>query len=622
MSSKAETITVIDPRINPQPGPVYAKTISPKQNQFYKIPASGLSDTYITFNNLTTLGADRAYSDSFEVELKVQISFTYDNSSPNDLYLDCSNFTFDSFPFNKCCEQVRVNINGGAFFSEPMSYLRYKERYWDSKKLNESFANTYPCNKPVLATEMASVCSVPGQIAWNGTPQEHLLAQIGRSPTRLPYYEGMCGNAYTMTGPFGSNNFDIITLGETQHIVLEHGTSGTKTFEVTWREPIFCSPFSSKYDQTYGRPLYNITSMDIAFNLVDLRNMIRSRVPAVGHFDIHIASAQLCYQVLTLPPTFTPPPFTVVPYRRFVPYITDLTGTGYDSPNTAKTIHAKSGVYTLNEVPTAIWVFMGPSKGLLQSGVTDGYIDTSGNPITSHCWNKLAFPMEHINITLANTTQMLNTATPLDLYRIAKANGCQDSFTSYYRQRLPIPANYTLPIWGTFGAGSVLRLIPGVDLVLPEQDLIPGTNAHNAVLTVEADFTIPTGVPPNMRQYALWLIFEYVGVATIRPGQCEIDMNPLGDSDLKGAPVVSTEAVVEPSTTEGAGWLDTLKDVASKVHDFAKEHKLVSKGLSFIPGVGGVLSGVANTLGYGATPQKRPRSDVSGGAKMSMRDFM
>ena len=75
MASSVKTTQFVDPRIEPQPDPVYDYIIGPTQNQYYKIPASGLSDSNITFNNLTTLGIDRAYLDTFEIELNATIRF-------------------------------------------------------------------------------------------------------------------------------------------------------------------------------------------------------------------------------------------------------------------------------------------------------------------------------------------------------------------------------------------------------------------------------------------------------------------------------------------------------------------------------------------------------------------
>ena len=68
-----KTVQYLDPRIEPQPDPVYDYVIGPTQNQYYRIPASGFSQSSITFNNLTTLGIDRAYLDTFELELSATI---------------------------------------------------------------------------------------------------------------------------------------------------------------------------------------------------------------------------------------------------------------------------------------------------------------------------------------------------------------------------------------------------------------------------------------------------------------------------------------------------------------------------------------------------------------------
>ena len=102
-------------------------------------------------------------------------------------------------------------------------------------------------------------------------------------------------------------------------------------------------------------------------------------------------------------------------------------------------------------------------------------------------------------------------------------------------------------------------------------------------------------------------------------------MNPLKTpASVASAPVVSATPSEPASTTEGSGWLDVLKDVASKAHDFAKKNKLISKGLAMVPGVGGVLSSAANALGYGYGT-KRPRltgGACDGGAVMGMGDFI
>ena len=628
MASSVKTVRIVDKRIEPQPDPVYAVAVGPQQNQFYKIPASGRSNSYVTFNNLTTLGRDRAYADTFELEITATITFHLSSDHAvilpadeggevfnrlNPLY----EWTLDSFPFNKCCEEIRINVNGGAFFSSPLSYLRAKERYWDDRKINDAYSNICPCNKPWLANEMAAT----------NTPNRSHYETLQHSPSRLSDQD--FGYSFSPEGPHGTTNRDMITPYGAQSITEEF-SGVTRTHTITWREPIFCSPFSSRYDETYGRPLYNITSLDLAFNLQDLGNMIRCRNKFIDSYEVNLDDIQLCYQVLTLPPGITPPPSTVVPYRRFVPYITDhpenpipyapTTDPSTDQVGMKKSI--TSGVYTLNEVPTAIWIFLGPTKALLQQNPPDGWSNAMYGGVygQTRTWsfNKVFAQMDHISISCANTTQILNTATPYDLYRIAKANGCKDTFTQWGRQTYASTSNkgdWVNP------CGSVLRLIPGTDIVLPDQPLIPGSNANNMVFQVTADFYIPAGFPPNYRDVALWVLFEYVGVATITPGQCQIVMNPLNTANISPVATITPTQVEEPSTTEGGSWLENLKSIGSVLNKFAKDTKIASQLANYIPGIGPVVSKGLSMLGYGNLGKKRALPPISGGAVMGYGDF-
>lgn len=679
--TKVTAVDVIDPRIDPQPPPVYASTIGPQQNQFYKIPASGLSNSYITFNNLTTLGADRAYLDTFELEITANITFILNSEYAQKMALETNPFTgnpavenwglkvqspardlwtFESFPFNKCCEETRVNVNGGAFFSSPLSYVRAKERYWDEKKINDAYGCVCPCNKPWAANEVG------------GTNRQPALVSKAHAHSRCwGYNMGYAENADTMTG---SQNNDFVPIQANKAVYGLVNTANVtfpETYTVTWREPIFCSPFSSRIDETYGRPLYNITSIDIAFNMQSLKNMIRCVSGGVFDYNITLQTVNLCYQVMTLPPRIGRPVSTVIPYRRFVPYITDSsknasadgavpTGAPYypkaDGEPIVDTI--ESGVYTLNEVPTAIWLFVAPTKALVQGDLDDrflniadmddisrNYVLSGGMPYhpSSYTWgfNKSFCQIDNISISCANTTQILNTATPYDLFRICKANGLQDSFTEFNRDSFNIlpdggfqsgqaaPGNDT--IWTSAKKsrctpiGSVIRLIPGTDIVIPDQQLIPGANANNMVFKASVTFRLPDGWPLNYRKLALWLLFEYVGVATLTPGQCQIEMNPLGNgiSSMEPIPTIKAAAIDgSTSTIEGSGWMDVLKQILAKANEAAKQSKVLSRLARKIPYIGDLAGDFVKHMGYGAPAAKRAASAAaSGGAIMGYGDF-
>lgn len=653
--ASVKTAQYLDPRIEPQPDPVYDYVIGPMQNQYYKIPASGKSNSNITFNNLTTLGADRAYLDTFELELGVTITFTTNtNMLATELVPRPWEWTFDSFPFNKCCDEARVNINGGAFFSQPMSYIRAKERYMNQYKLSKSYENVCPCHRAVLQTEtgreyvdgetvspdMALLLDRPGGFAF---------------PSRLGI--GMTGYNQSEAGLAGGFNNAILDPGKEKtdgaNPPVTLGTEnyykplvqGNKTIvKAKWREPIFVSPFSSRYDATYGRPLYNITSMDFSFTLQNLGNMIRLAAfgPYTGtndngkyvvSYDINIDSAMLCYQVMTIPPILVKPLTTLCPYRRFVPYVTDYNQQAPSDPQTqirqaGDHITITSGVYSLNEMPTAIWVFVAPSKGDLQTNdpdknTTAATVVTANNVLTYPNWdtNRGFAYINKINISMANTTQILATAEKIDLYRIAKANGCEDPFWSWGGKQIvsPLfnstsdPGGGVAPTPGAYcrGMGSVLRLKPGVDLIVPDQPLIPGANANNMVFQCAVDCDVPPHSQAHSK-YSLWLLFEYVGVAAISPGQCEITMNPLGSGEIMAvSPVMSATSEATEGELEGSGFWDKVKRAAGIAGQLADDG-IVSMILKRIPGAQGAAEW-AKKHGFGEPGTKRPRGGATPG---------
>lgn len=620
------TVKVVDPRIEPQPDPVYLTTVSPTQSQYYSLPASGKSNSYITFNNIVTRGTNKAYLDTFQLRITATLTLTIANTSDHELYLpsDRNDILPNSFPFNRCCDEIRVNINGGAFFSQPLAYLAAKERYWDQKRLCKSFQNVTPCIKPYLQNERGTTTRI--ERGTEDTVLSEPFPEIEKYPSRM---NDPAGFAYGPGGTLSSRNQDILPLNIRK--LVPSGEARDIAITMTWEEPICGTPFSSRYDETYGRPLYNLTSMDIAFNLQDLGNMFRIKCIhddyRISSYSVNIDDCQLLYQVMTIPPSITPPSYTVVPYRRFVPYITDSPSPVPLNPadtNVGSTmVSITSGVYTLNEIPQAIWIFATHPLSAFQTNPRDGL----------HGWtcNKLAVPIRHISISMGNTTQILNTATDKELYRIAKANGCQDSWSQFGMTHLPMLGTQTQAIEGV---GSYLRLIPGTDITIPNEQLIPGSNANNMVFQVQADFEVPnswyvvnTDTLPTTRPISLWLLFEYNGVATWTPGQCQITMNPVTPAVAASAQTILPSAVTttptnpeSTSSVEGSGWLDNIGQKLKDMLKSAVTNKWFSKTLKMFPNpIVQSIGGFVDALGGDEIhPAKRAR----GGAVMGMGDFV
>ena len=163
----------------------------------------------------------------------------------------------------------------------------------------------------------------------------------------------------------------------------------------------------------------------------------------------------------------------------------------------------------------------------------------------------------------------------------------------------------------SFGAGSVLRLKPGVDIVVPDQPLIPGANANNMIFQA----TVTANTPPNslaQTKYALWMLFEYVGVAAISPGQCEITMNPLGSGEIMAvSPVMSATSEETEGKVEGSGFWDSVKK-HSKIAAQLADDGIISMILKRIPGAQGAEKW-AKKHGLGEPMAKKARGGACDG---------
>lgn len=601
-------VKVIDPRLETQADPVFTSTIGPRERQFYYLPASAKGDDYIGFTNIVTRGTYFDYLNTFATIIRATITLRLRNTGSAEALLpEPNSFTFRDFPLNRCCQQIRVNLNGMAFYSSPMYDIDYKQQYWDERELVESYANVCPCNKPWMATE--------SDYTMDGALDKRPF------PYRLMNGEQHYGYAAYSTGPGGTCNNSILPYFNSFRVSVAPGETATVNVPVEWVEPIFCTPFASRYDQTIGKALYNISSLEIAMNLRGLKNMLRTSKDSITDYEIHINTATLRYEVLTVPPDFPIPDYTVTPYRKIDTFVTDYPANPVpvSSDGEAVPLSITSGVYTFNEIPQAIIPFITVTRDLIETSPPDGWA-----PRTSFGWNKLALPITGISISMSNTTQILETADVLDLYRIAKRNGFKASFESFAR---PWMFDQVTGTNKHTGVGSYLRLIPGTDIILPDQQLVPGANADNMVFQITVKFLVPPTLPPAYRNLALWLLFEKVGVARWNNTTGTSTMNPLADgSAMASAPVVSTTELPDTSkgdasATEGSGWLDKIKNIFSKVNNWARNTGVVSKTLGMIPQTQGLAS-AARSLGYGSGPFAAKRPRVSGGAVMGLGDFV
>lgn len=514
--------TVADKRVVAEQGVVLNQYVGPLNWEHYKIPASGLSNSQITFANLVTLGTNRIYDSNFQIEytIEVNITGTGENPEPEDVE---NQLRMHPFPLHWVTDQLRTNINGAACMVRPQESLPQRMMYWRQYVIDKS-CNFCPHTKSPTVMDSSIVID-------KDTPVDQQFL-----------------NFQCKYGRFGSDE-----MGCRLNCVRFDYDARSRTCTIVIREPILCPPFNQRLDEIYQAPLFNITSIDLVYQLNDLRKMfITSFVTDVAatsnatrianqftpeNFVVNISSAQLCFNVASMPPGMTVPPLLQLPYYDNVCYVTNG---NIETSDTGEKV-LTSGVYTLAQVPTSIYIFVSENQFYRSGGVNSIY-----EP--SLC------PIRDINITMGNNTQLLNTTSEYDRYQMALANGLEDvTWEEFTRPALFLPNTDMTNAYnwrqGQRGCRCMLKLIPGVDLLIPDKRLVGGMDAEQMVFQVRLTADV-TGVPDDAKPYlSLWIMFEYCGVLTIEPVHASIDMVP-----IKSMPQITTpDSIADTSVTNASG---------------------------------------------------------------------
>lgn len=541
--------TVADKRVVAEQGVVLNQYVGPLNWEHYKIPASGLSNSQITFANLVTLGTNRIYGSDFQIEYTIEVSLAGSAAVSGHETLENmkQKVMMHPFPLHWVTDQLRCNINGAACMVRPQEQLFQRMMYWRQKVLDKT-CSFCPHTKCPVTEDRPVRCKIgaPGASGYVTAPWDQRIV-----------------NHQCKYGKNGSQDY-----GTPLPCVNFTWNVTTAVMTITIREPVLCPPFNQRLDEIYQAPLFDITSIDFVYQLNDLRMMFRGNdsyevasdgtVTEVnpiftrsGIAGINIKDANICFNVASLPPGMTVPPLLQLPYYDNVCYVTNAAPQIKAASSGVQTF--TSGVYTLAQVPTAIYIFVSENQ-LYRSQCISKTMQISGQTVTqtNDAFEPSLCPIKNINITMGNNTQLLTTTSEYDRYQMAIANGLEDvTWEEFSQTRIPL-------VGSTGGAGKplkghgnkcMLRLIPGIDLLIPDKRLVGGTDAEQMVFQVRLDADISNVPFVAKENLALWIMFEYVGTLTIEPVHASIDMLP-----IKAMPPITTpDAVSNPSVELASG---------------------------------------------------------------------
>ena len=361
------------------------------------------------------------------------------------------------------------------------------------------------CNTINLFINGSSASIQPYQIMsplleYENTPQ-YRSEQLSGSAAMPDQYANY--NDWTV---YGSNRSELATFGANTNEISRGGFDGGlrrhlsvdgKTANYTFTEPLFISGLSQKSGETC---LSNINSLNITLQFVaDIFNKMWSSASGLaGHPDPYLGSnvvvtfpnpARILYDVLTPDPRSTSQisQSLTYPYTFFQPYSRTFT------MNAGQTMTQVSDSIRIQAIPRSLYIF-----------VRRNYDTQTYNQTDLFC------AISNVNISFNNQPSLLATATPVQLYQIASANGYNRSFTE--------SQNFT---------GLCLRCEMAKDIGLPS-DLAPSVNAYGTI-QVQCTFTSLSSITED---WNFMIMTATDGSLTISPNKAEFNTGYLTAQDV------------------------------------------------------------------------------------------
>ena len=374
------------------------------------------------------------------------------------------------------------------------------------------------------------------------------------------------------------NSYEVPRGGFVGYEILTN-TPTEATLRITTTEPILLSPLVAGKMSNYTGGLSGIQNMSYTATLGDLRRVMSlvqdQGAPGVINIEniiVNLSSASLLFNYLT------PDPLTPVPRNSTNSYFSLVSYPTRSSipiqPGQEVTISMQSVQVT--SIPRRIYIFCRRDDSAKTAYTADTCfsLPLDGNPL-SLTWNN---------------NQFCSQMSTQDLYNTSVKNGCDLSFTQFTRD-----------------VGSILCLDMGTDIGLMSDESAGVLGNYQLGLTCRFKNTSTSSIVPT-----LYVVIVYEGTFNVQDGNCSYMIGVLSREDVLNSQEVPGISYQKSMDVFGGSFFSKMKDAFRSVHDFAKRHKIVSKGLSMIPDSRAqVASRVASSLGYGMTGGSLTNNEIS-----------
>lgn len=418
-------------------------------------------------------------------------------------------------------------------------------------------------------------------------------------------------------------------------VQAEGGTAVlTSIVDIVVTENLFLSPLYFGHGNECG--FFNLSTFDANFTLVGGSanrfwshniadggaSFLTSKLEIINAqtvtpvFSYAQTQAQMLFKYITPLETQILPlnmPITY-PYFDVVRYATDSSTVAAYGTSGLDKVTLNSNNIQLSSIPRRVYIYIRRRNTDLQNSAehTDTFFQISG-----------------LSIQFSNKNGLLASASMEQLYQMSVKNHCKMSWQQWSGGPVILDATWTggLPSYvGTCGA--VVAIEFATDLGLDSISAPGKLEQCQFSVQVKARNMSAGEVTPTMH---VVVVSEGTFVIQSR-GQASSYIGVISSKDIlecQQRPWISYSDLERVNGGDFWSGLETLKNWVSKAHDFVKDNKLISKGLSIIPqtqwaapiasqfgyGEGGVLLGASENggvmLGGKSMPRKKLQSRVN-----------
>lgn len=347
-------------------------------------------------------------------------------------------------------------------------------------------------------------------------------------------------------------------------------------FFFTSKERLVLSPFI--YGEDGGVSLFGVNNIQFLLNISSSGvNRVLRCTTQTGRVISNVAFSGTGFKNSQMNLTFLTPSLDLpLPAKSVVPF-TDMprfvSNTGsIIQPFSSGSVTSQT--FTLPSVPDALIIYAKPQ-----------YTTAAPQANTDGDWY---LPPSKINLTFGNTSGLLSSYTPEQLYKVSVGNGLDMPYSQWSGSSWSARSGQQCQTTGGF-----LVLRPGVDFALSTGEA-PGLQGQ---VTCQFEVTLKNTSPVAYAP-VLYLITVQSGFFETVSGSSRVIKNLLSEADVISAPMAPEQTISELKRVVGSGMMGSLGSMLSKARDiYAATKPAISMLKGALPE--GKVKGFLGSVGYG-----------------------